>query len=370
MNFIDLFNNIYFLLFFCIAFPLLLSVRLYPVIIYLAHEKKLMDEPLERSMHVTKTPTLGGVGMFVSFSLAIIILGIFVDLTKIELVQILSIIGGTIILLFLGIKDDLLVLSPRKKFVGQIFSAAIVILGTDNRITNLFGILGIGELPYVVSIAFTLLVFIFIINAYNLIDGIDGLAASIAIIINTSLGVYFIMNDQYLYVLICFVLIGSLLGFLRYNLSSNKKLFMGDSGSMFIGFLLAYLAVGFLTINELDQTQYTVHNAPIMVLAIFCYPILDALRVMVIRLKKGVSPFTADRNHIHHKIVDNGYSHINATLIVVLCNIFVIQIAFLLSDLYLNVQLFIISVVLPIICLFPFLIIKKNGKYSIDLSKF
>lgn len=366
----ELFNNIYFLLAFCIVFPLILSVRMYPVIIYLAHEKKLMDEPEARSQHVKKTPTLGGVGMFVSFSLAMIILGIFVSLTKTDLTQLLSILGGTIILLFLGIKDDLLVLSPRKKFVGQIFSAAIVILGTDNRISSLYGIFGIGELPYVVSILFTLLVFVFLINAYNLIDGIDGLAASIAIIVNTAFGAYFIMNKEYLYVLICFVLIGSLLGFLRYNLSSRKKLFMGDSGSLFIGFLLSFLAIGFLNVNGMEQTEYAVANAPIMVLAILAYPILDSLRVIVIRISKGVSPFTADRNHIHHKLLDKGFSHVKATLIVAICNIFVIQIAFILSDLYVNVQLFIITVILPLVCLFPFMIVKKEGKYTIDIPKF
>lgn len=366
----ELFNNIYFLLGFCIVFPLILSVRMYPVIIYLAHEKKLMDEPEARSQHVTKTPTLGGVGMFVSFSLALIILGIFVNLTKTDLTQILSILGGTIILLFLGIKDDLLVLSPKKKFIGQIFSASIVILGTDNRISSLYGILGIGELPYVISILFTLLVFVFLINAFNLIDGIDGLAASIAIIVNTAFGAYFIMNKEYMYVLICFVLIGSLLGFLRYNLSSRKKLFMGDSGSLFIGFLLSFLAIGFLNVNGMEQTEFAVENAPIMVLAILAYPILDSMRVIIVRMSRGISPFTADRNHIHHKLLDKGLSHVKATLIVAICNIFVIQIAFVLSDLYVNVQLFIITVILPLVCLFPFMIVKKEGKYTIDIPKF
>jgi UDP-N-acetylmuramyl pentapeptide phosphotransferase/UDP-N-acetylglucosamine-1-phosphate transferase len=329
-----------------------------------------MDEPEERSMHTTKTPTLGGVGMFLSFSLAIIIMGVFVDLEKDSLIQILSILGGTITLLFLGIKDDLLVLSPKKKMVGQIFSAALVILGTDNRITDCYGIFGIGELPYVISVLFTLLVFIFFINAFNLIDGIDGLAASVAIIANTSFGVYFMMNGETLYVLLCFVLVGALLGFLRFNLSSSRKLFMGDSGSLFIGFLLSFLAITFLSVNGMEKTEYTVSNAPIMVLAILSYPILDAIRVIIIRLSKGVSPFKADRNHIHHRLLDNGYSHVKATLIVALCNIFVIQIAFILSDLYLNVQLFIISIVLPLLCLLPFLIVKKAGKYSIHIPKF
>jgi UDP-N-acetylmuramyl pentapeptide phosphotransferase/UDP-N-acetylglucosamine-1-phosphate transferase len=120
----------------------------------------------------------------------------------------------------------------------------------------------------------------------------------------------------------------------------------------------------------MEKTEYTVSNAPIMVLAILSYPILDAIRVIIIRLSKGVSPFNADRNHIHHRLLDNGYSHVKATLIVALCNIFVIQIAFILSDLYLNVQLFIISIVLPLLCLLPFLIVKKAGKYSIHIPKF
>jgi len=145
---------------------------------------------------------------------------------------------------------------------------------------------------------------------------------------------------------------------------------MGDSGSLFIGFLLSFLAIAFLNTNSMEETTYTVSNAPIMVLAILAYPILDAVRVIIIRLGKGVSPFTADRSHIHHRLLDSGYSHVKATLVVAICNIFVIQIAFILSDLYLNVQLFIISIVLPLLCLLPFLIVKKQGRYTIHIPRF
>lgn len=365
----DLFHNLYFLVFFSIVFSVLVSLRIYPVIIYLAHKKKLMDEPGHRSGHVNKTPTLGGIGMFITFSLSIILLGILTQLNQGDLLKLLSILGGTIILLFLGIKDDLLVLSPNKKFSGQIFSSALVVLGTDVRIESFYGVFGVGDLNYVVSVVFTLLVFVFIINAFNLIDGIDGLASSVAIIANTSFGVYFAMNDQYLYVLLSFSLIGVLLGFLRYNLSRKRKLFMGDSGSLFLGFLLAYQAIGFLSVNEMEQTVFSVTNAPIMVLAILAYPILDTLRVFTIRIVNGKSPFSADRNHIHHRLLDNGFSHMKSTLIVAICNIFVIQIAFVLSDLYLTLQLYIISVVLPLICLFPFLLVQRDGKIRIEMPK-
>lgn len=365
----DLFQNIYFIVFFSLIFSLLVSLRIYPVIIYLAHKKKLMDEPVHRSGHVEKTPTLGGVGMFITFSLAIIIMGIFTDLGQTDLVKLLSILGGTIILLFLGIKDDLIELSPQKKFSGQIFSSALVVLGTDVRIESFYGIFGVGDLHYAVSVIFTMVVFIFIINAFNLIDGIDGLAASIAIIVNTSFGVYFAMNGEYLHVLVSFSLIGVLIGFLKYNLSRVRKMFMGDSGSMFLGFLLAYQAISFLSVNQMPETLFNVSNAPIMVLAILVYPILDALRVCILRLAKGHSPFKADRNHIHHKLLDCGFSHLKSTLIIALCNIFVIQMAFVLSDLYLTVQLYIISVVLPLVCLFPFLIVQRNGKIKIEVPK-
>lgn len=366
----SLFQNLYFLVFFSIIFSLLVSLRIYPVIIYLAHKKKLMDDPVHRSGHVEKTPTLGGVGMFIPFSLAIIIMGIFTSLGQPDLIKLLSILGGTIILLFLGIKDDLIELSPKKKFSGQIFAAALVVLGTDVRIESFYGIFGVEDLPYIVSVIFTLLVFVFIINAFNLIDGINGLASSIAIIANTSFGVYFAMNGEFLHVLVSFSLIGVLGGFLRYNLSLVRKMFMGDSGSLFLGFLLAYQAIGFLSVNEMEETIYSFSNAPIVVLAILAYPILDALRVCILRISKGKSPFSADRNHIHHRLLDSGFSHIMATLIIALCNIFVIQMAFVLSDLYLTLQLYIISVVLPLICLFPFLLVQRDGKIHLEIPKF
>jgi UDP-GlcNAc:undecaprenyl-phosphate GlcNAc-1-phosphate transferase len=365
----NIFSNLYFLVFFSIVFSLLVSLRIYPVIIYLAHKKKLMDEPGHRSGHVNKTPTLGGIGMFITFSLSIILLGILTNLGQPDLIKLLSILGGTIILLFLGIKDDLLNLSPKKKFAGQIFSAALVVLCTDVRIESFYGVFGVGNLHYVFSVFFSILVFVFIINAFNLIDGIDGLASSVAIIANTSFGVYFAMNKQYLFVLVSFSLIGVLLGFLRYNISRKRKLFMGDSGSLFLGFLLAYQAISFLSVNEMEQTVYSVSNAPIMVLAILAYPILDTLRVFIIRIANGRSPFSADRNHIHHRLLDNGFSHIKSTLIVAICNIFVIQIAFVLSDLYLTLQLYIISVVLPLVCLFPFLLVQRDGKIRIEIPK-
>lgn len=364
-----LFSNLYFLSFFSLILAYLFSIRMYPVIIYLSRNKNLMDEPEERSMHFTKTPTLGGVGIFLTFSLLIILFGIFSGLKQPDLIKLLSILAATIILLFLGIKDDLLVLSPRKKFIGQIVASAIVVFATNMRINDLYGLFGIGELPYIISVFLSILIFIFIINAFNLVDGIDGLSGAIAIIASTSFGVFFLVNGQFLMTFVSFILIGATIGFLRYNLSSTTKLFMGDSGTLFVGFLLAYQVLAFLELNTLGTSTFKVTNAPILVMAVLTYPILDTLRVFIIRIIQKRSPFSADRNHIHHRLLDLNLKHEQATLLVSFVNVIVIAMTFLISGLYINVQLLIVMVLYPLIGLLPFFMVLDSGKYRLTIPK-
>ena len=177
--FYDFISNTYLLAFLGGLLAFVLANRIIPVIIFTVRHKNLMDEPGDRSAHTTKTPTLGGVGMFAAFSVSIILFGILVGLERPDLVKLLSVVLATLILIFLGIKDDLIALAARKKFLGQLISTGIVIFLTDVRITSFEGLLGIGELPYLVSVLFTVFVFILVINAFNLIDGIDGLAGTI-----------------------------------------------------------------------------------------------------------------------------------------------------------------------------------------------
>ncbi|MCW5516897.1 MraY family glycosyltransferase [Muriicola sp. Z0-33] len=320
----SLLSNSYLLSIAAIILTFLVANRIFPIIIYTVRSKNLMDEPGDRSIHGTKTPTLGGVGVFVAFAVSLILFGVFKELDRVDLVKLLTLLAGTMVLLFLGIKDDLLALSPRKKFIGQLFAVAIVIFFTDVRIADFNGLLGITALPYPVSVLFTVFVFILINNSYNMIDGIDGLAGTIAIIASGYFGIYFLINGNVLLSLVSFVLIGALIGFLRFNLSHSRKLFMGDSGTMFIGYLLAYQGVSFLTINELPNTVFTVPNAQIMFIAVLSFPLLDTLRVFVIRISKKGSPFKADRNHIHHKLLHLGLEHRQATMFVALSNILIV----------------------------------------------
>ncbi len=365
-----LFDNLYFLTTCSVAVTLLISFRLYPIIIYVVNRKGLMDDPDERSAHSNKVPTLGGMGLFIVFSLTIMLLGVLADLSRPELLELVSLLAATLLLLIMGVKDDLVLMSPKKKLVGQLLAASMMIFLSDVRITHFQGLLGIGELPYWVSVFFTFFVFVLVINAVNLIDGIDGLAGSIAILSSVTFGIFFLLNQQYLLSLVSFALIGSLIGFLYYNLSSTQKLFMGDSGSLLIGFLLAYQGVAFLGVNENIMASFKIPNAPILLLAILSYPLLDTLRVFSIRVRQKRSPFSADRNHIHHRLLDLGNAHEQATLIVSVCNILIIGLVFLMGDLNINVQLIISVLIGSSLYLAPFLkVFEKQVPYSPEKMK-
>jgi|GEM_PF-343628 len=337
--FYDFILNPYMLAFLGSLLAFILAYRMNPVIIHTVRLKNLMDEPGVRSAHSAKTPTLGGIGLFAAFSLTLMLLGIVVGLERPELLKLLSIMAATMILMFMGIKDDLIDLAPKKKFLGQLVASGIVIFLTDVRITSLEGLLGVGELPYLVSVIFTVFVFILVINAFNLIDGIDGLAGTICIIASLSFGIFFLLNNHYLLALISFSLIGATIGFLIFNLSDSNKLFMGDSGSMFIGYLLAYQGISFLSLNADITSVYIFPNAPILLLATLSFPLLDTLRVFVIRVGERRSPFSADNNHIHHRLLKRGLSHKQTTIILAIINILVIELAILVKDLEINIQL-------------------------------
>ncbi|QWX84354.1 undecaprenyl/decaprenyl-phosphate alpha-N-acetylglucosaminyl 1-phosphate transferase [Cellulophaga sp. HaHaR_3_176] len=356
MNYLDeLFANMYLLVFIAIVIPFLISLRMFLIIIYSVRIKNLMDDPVDRSMHERTTPTLGGVGIFITFSISLIVLGIVAPLIREDLIKLLSIIVVCITLLFLGVKDDMIGFSPVKKLIVQIFTGSIIVSTTDLRIASLEGIFGVYEIPFVLSIILTVFVFTFIINCFNLIDGIDGLSGSIAILICISFGTFFCLNHDYLMVLVSMVLIGSILGFLRFNLSKTNKIFMGDSGTMFIGFLLPYIAFSFLIMNSKENIGVTIPNGIIFTLAVLSFPILDALRVFIVRIKAKRSPFSADKNHIHHRLINIGLTHRQAVLCIVLTNSFIIAISLSIQGLNINIQLLILIILSSSLYLVPFM---------------
>lgn len=220
---------------FALVVAFLLSARMYPIIIYLGIKKRLTDVPGHRSMHSCRVPTLSGVGLYVSFLLTMTFFGAIVPLGSKGPDQLLAMLGAMTILFFIGVKDDMIGLSPTKKMFSQVLAALSVVLLTGARVHGFEGLFGVETLPYLFSVLFSVFIFVLVINAYNLIDGIDGLAGAVAICASLSFGLFFVWYGHYLFFMVSFVLIGAMIGFLRYNLSKKRKLFMGDSGSLFVG---------------------------------------------------------------------------------------------------------------------------------------
>lgn len=334
------------------------AYKTFPTILYVAEQKHLMDEPDSRSVHSNRTPTLGGIGIFISIVVVMTITGAMLS-TKV----LLLVMGGLTILFFLGLKDDLTVLSPGKKFIGQLVAAALLIGFTDTRIIGFSSILDIYTLPYWVSICFTLFVYILIINAYNLIDGVDGLAGSVALVISAVFSILFYFSGALSLATITVALIGALLAFLRFNFSAKKKIFMGDTGSMIVGFLLAFFTVSFIGQAQTDTESAYYSASPALALALLFYPLLDTFRIFFIRvfiLKK--SPFEADKNHIHHRFIQAGFSHVQTTLIIVSIALMVIIIAFNMLHLNLNSQIGLLLIYGTILNYMPFLIKRQFKK--------
>ncbi|WP_419213943.1 MraY family glycosyltransferase [Maribacter sp. X9] len=338
-----------------VAYIMATRFNLYPIIIYVSKTKGLMDEPGERRVHSSKVPNLGGMGIFITFSLTLILFEPFLNNTVSDLSHLLSLLSATIILLFLGIKDDLVFITPKKKLVIQLIAVSMVCILQDVRITNFQGIFGIAELHYFISIVFSVFVFVLVINSLNLIDGIDGLAASIGILASFCFGICFFMSGYFLMTLLSAILIGSLVGFLKYNLSVDRKIFMGDTGSMIIGFLLAYQGIEFLNIKFESISGFTQANMPILLLAILSFPLFDLLRVFAIRIADKKSPFTADNNHIHHRLLRLGLSHKQATSLLVFTNLTLVLIAYGTNGLPINLSLIFIVLFGCILYLLPFL---------------
>jgi len=298
-----------------------------PSLIKVAVLKRLIDAPSEeRKIHKRSVPTIGGIIIFAGtlFSYALwynINDLIFYDKIFRSVTEFKLLIATSLILFFVGVKDDIIGTAPVKKLFAHIIVALILVLMGNLRITGLHGIFGISEIPYWGSVFLSIFTYVVVVNAFNLIDGVDGLAAGIGFIASTAFGTWFIFAGEYPYAALSFALAGALFGFLIFNFSP-AKIFMGDSGSLIIGMFICVLAIKLIEypIDELDKFWIAI-SKPVYVIAALIYPLLDTLRVFIIRAIKGQSPFTADRNHIHHKLLDCHYNHAQTVIIIYLFTI-------------------------------------------------
>ena len=330
-----------------------------PPIVRIARKKNLLEKPSQRRSHTRQVPILGGIAIFAGFTVSA---GTFINHNFFPALQ--YVLVACIIMFFIGLKDDMQAISPRKKLAAQIIASLILIILGDLNFTSLHGFFGIYEFnSQIVKMFLTLFVIILITNSLNLIDGIDGLASSVGIIATLFFGFWFYISGNIEYSLVSAALFGSLLGFFRYNVSDGKfKIFMGDTGSLIVGLLLSVQVIMFneLNINS-SEISFSVESAPIVSFAVLIIPLYDTLRVFIIRMSRGRSPFLADKNHLHHCILKLGFSHIQSTLIIVLVSLFFISLAIILQNINKYLLVLIILTLATILSHFLEKAIKNNG---------
>ncbi len=325
-----------------------------PSVIKLAIKKRILTGGGGRNAHEGFTPNIGGIAIFIGLLLSnLFLLGFyiqeisskspFLDHNSFQnFISYIIVTVSCIIMFIVGLSDDLTSLSSKIRFIIQIIVALCLTYYGDIRIESLNGLFGINDLPFSISIIFSMLVVIFIINSFNLTDGLDSLATSLGIYILTSFGVLFLLSNNFYDATLCFASVSSLFAFWFYN-RPPAKIFMGDSGSLVIGVIIAYSAIKLC--NFPIDASGTIN--PVFILCVIAYPSVDTLRVFLVRISSGKSPFSADRNHIHHLLVDKDFSHGWAAFFAVMYCVVLTFICFFIRD---NVTLsFVVMVSLAIL---------------------
>ena len=301
-------------------------------------------------------PRLGGVAIYIGFLFSQLYFFIS-DSSSIENPKnYLLLLFGVLLLFVLGILDDLVDLKAHLKFYVQLLVAVILVWNADIRVESFHGVLGLETLPIWFSYLFSILVITFFINAYNLIDGIDTLSSSIGMFVLVCFGLVFLYNGAYLETVLAFSVFGALLGFWFYN-KPPAKIFMGDSGTLSMGLMMAFFAIKIA--NLPIDSEGTIN--PVFALVVLSYPIIDTLRVFTKRILSGKSPFTPDRNHIHHLLLDLGYSHGKSTRLIIFFTFLLTLTGFLLRG-FPNASFIIMGSLIVIVSSIPGWILKYRSK--------
>lgn len=315
-----------------------------PIIVRGAKYNKLFANPNGRTSHLKPTPALGGVAVFAGFILSVNTIAV-----KYFSFELSYLITSLIVIFIVGLKDDLMGGKPWKKLIGQIISVIFICVLADIRIMDLRGFLNIGEIPYILSISGTILILLAIINGINLIDGIDGLGSGIGILNSLILGIWFFLTDNTACAIMSASLCGSLIAFFYFNVfSGNNKIFLGDTGSHTVGLILGVLALRFLQLEPLEEGVTEIFTAPAFAFSLFIIPLFDTSRVLSIRILQGKSPLKADKQHIHHQLLELGFNHLQSTLILITINLFFIIICYLLQSIG-NILLIVFQIFVAIV---------------------
>ena len=312
--------------FIALALSFTIAYFVIPKIIKVSRKIKLYDVPNHRSAAKKIVPTLGGIAIFAGLTISTIVSSRSINIDELK-----YLLAGIITMFLIGLKDDIIGMPAKKKFAVQIVIALYLVFLGSYRISDLHGILGINQIEYFTSAFISVVAIVGIINAVNLVDGIDGLAGGIGLLCSLVFGFWFIQAGDIVYALLSFSLAGSLVAFLLYNVFGNtNKIFMGDTGSLILGTVVAILTIHF---NEFQPIiSGAVHGLPALSLAVIIVPVVDTIRVFAIRISQKRSPFSPDMNHIHHNLLQLSGSHLATTVIILCVNASIVFFSFLLIE--------------------------------------
>jgi UDP-GlcNAc:undecaprenyl-phosphate/decaprenyl-phosphate GlcNAc-1-phosphate transferase len=289
-------------------FPLLsfitafvVAMILMPPLFKIINRFKWFDNPDFRKEHTTPIPTMGGLAACAGMGVACLFWFRFTRETFT-----ITFFFSIAVLLAIGIMDDLKQMPANYKFALQL-AVSLLIAFSGVRVTSFSGLFGINELPVLAQYTFTILAITGITNAFNLIDGIDGLAGGLGFMSLVLLGVFLIISNDSKSAIVAFSMAGGILAFLYYNFNP-ARIFMGDTGSLVLGFIISILSIRFIQLNT-GIAHPLIRHTPLFALSIVFIPVFDTMRVFIIRLWFGRSPFVPDKNHIHHLLTNNGWSH-------------------------------------------------------------
>ncbi len=313
-----------------IALSAVISAYSVRKIIFITRSRKLYDLPDDtRKIHGAGIPSLGGIGIFVGY---IVVAAFFWPRAHYFMPYIMA---SSAILFFTGIYDDIMNMRPSKKLIAQLIASLITVIFGNIRIGSLYGLFGIDILSWWPDVIFSTLCCTFFINVFNFVDGIDGLAGVMATMYMLILGSLFGYTGHPGAAGICFALAGATTGLLIFNIAP-AKIYMGDTGSMFLGFTIFTFSLLFVNMyagGEAAEITGLIPNqqqALILMFAMLFLPIFDAIRVFILRASRGISPFKADRTHLHYYLLDAGFTHTQSVLIIVTTNVVIIALAYFL----------------------------------------
>jgi UDP-GlcNAc:undecaprenyl-phosphate GlcNAc-1-phosphate transferase len=359
LNFID-----YKFALICFITAFVVAMVSIPPVIMLVNKYRLHDIPDIRKGHSMPTPTLGGIAIMAGMMTSLTIW--FPFSINIEL---MTCFFSIVVLFVMGITDDLKDLSAKYKFLVEIALAALIAL-SGIRITTFGGLFGLNELPITAQYTFTILAIVGITNAFNLIDGIDGLAGGLSFMSLVTLGIFLTISGDKSFALVAFSLAGSVLAFLYFNMNP-AKIFMGDTGSLVLGFVIAILCTRLIQVNNL-AVQPLLKTAPLFALGMVLIPVFDTMRVFALRIWKGQSPFHPDRTHIHHLLTNAGISHSLTSKIICVIHGFILIEVYWLKELRAEFILAMLLAAMSVVTIVFYNVhrLKRHKKLATEAAKF